>query len=359
MPEPSPHAAGPRTLRRWRRRLGYERAEAAVYRQLAARSSGSERDVLLGLAEAEERHAAHWRELLGAKAAPEPRAALRMRVLAQLARVFGFVVVLALAQRAEKRASRGAAEEAAPEIAADERVHEEVVRALAARGRERLSGAFRAAIFGANDGLVSNLALVLGVVGGGLAADTVLLTGLSGLLAGALSMAAGEFVSVRSQRELLAATAPDAQARSAVPHLDVDTNELALVYRARGMDGEAAQRKADAVLTGGSGAASPADIAQDDGHEVVGTGVRAAVTSFGTFACGAFVPVLPFAVGAAGWPAVLSAVVLVGIALLGTGACVGVISGASPVTRALRQLAIGFGAAGITYALGLSFGAVG
>ncbi len=93
-------------------------------------------------------------------------------------------------------------------MGADERIHEEVVRALAARGRNRLSGTFRAAVFGANDGLVSNLALVLGISGSGVDNHIVLLTGLAGLLAGALSMGAGEYVSVRSQRELLEASAP-------------------------------------------------------------------------------------------------------------------------------------------------------
>src|SRR5699024_7076022 len=141
-------------------------------------------------------------------------------------RAAGFVSLFAraVAERAEGRASRVAAADEVPEIAADERVHEEVVRALAARGRERLSGTFRAGVFGANDGLVSNLALVLGVVGGGVSSATVLLTGFSGLLAGALSMAAGEFVSVRSQRELLTATAPGDPGRGMVPQLDVDEN---------------------------------------------------------------------------------------------------------------------------------------
>ncbi|MEJ7755417.1 MAG: VIT1/CCC1 transporter family protein [Nocardioidaceae bacterium] len=91
-------------------------------------------------------------------------------------------------------------------MAADERIHEEVVRGLAIRGRNRLSGSFRAAVFGANDGLVSNLALVLGISASGASQQIILITGLAGLLAGALSMGAGEYVSVRSQRELLEAS---------------------------------------------------------------------------------------------------------------------------------------------------------
>ena len=94
-------------------------------------------------------------------------------------------------------------------MAADERIHGEVVRGLAARGRSRLSGTFRAAVFGANDGLVSNLALILGIGASGASTHAVLVAGVAGLLAGALSMGAGEYVSVRSQRELLEASVPD------------------------------------------------------------------------------------------------------------------------------------------------------
>ena len=133
-------------------------------------------------------------------------------------------------------------------MAADERIHDEVVRGLAARGRDRLAGTFRAAVFGANDGLVSNLALVLGIGATGVPASVVLFTGIAGLLAGALSMGAGEYVSVRSQRELLEASAPDPTARGALVDLDIDANELALVYRARGMDEAEAREHAALVV---------------------------------------------------------------------------------------------------------------
>ncbi|MEB3366338.1 VIT1/CCC1 transporter family protein [Saccharopolyspora mangrovi] len=356
-----------RSVRRWRRRLADEREEARVYRSLAARRTGEEREILLGLAEAEERHARYWEDLLGDEIGPHRRGQFRMRILVALARRFGSVFVLALAQRAESRSPYRYDQDVPASMAADERIHEEVVRALAARGRARVSGSFRAAVFGANDGLVSNLALVLGVIGGNLPADVVLLTGLAGLLAGALSMGAGEYISVRSQRELLAAATPDPQARAVVPYLDVDANELALVYRARGMDEDEAQRRADALLREfqlklpaeaepqeGS-AEAPAESA--DGHDVVGTAMKAAVSSFVFFASGALVPVLPFAVGFTGLMAVVLAVVLVGLALMLTGATVGVLSGASPLPRALRQLAIGLGAAAVTYLLGVLFGA--
>ena len=132
-----------------------------------------------------------------------------------LATHFGTLFVLALMQRAEGRTPYGADTDATEQMAADERIHGEVLRGLSARGREQLSGSFRAAVFGANDGLVSNLALVLGIGATGVSNQTVLFTGIAGLLAGALSMGAGEYVSVRSQRELLLATHPDPDARIA------------------------------------------------------------------------------------------------------------------------------------------------
>ncbi|MGC5168939.1 VIT1/CCC1 transporter family protein [Luteimicrobium sp. DT211] len=359
-----------RTRRRWRRYLADERAEAAVYRDLARRRDGEEKAILLALAEAEGRHEQHWLDLLGDQVGPPLRGDWRTRFLGVLARRFGGVFVLALAQRAETRSEYAEDADATPTMAADEQIHAEVVRALAARGRVRLSGSFRAAVFGANDGLVSNLALVLGVGASGVASNVVLLTGLSGLLAGALSMGAGEFVSVRSQRELLEASNPSPEAAHALPHLDVDANELALVYRARGMTAGDAQAHADDVLRSlsvttaiapvGVGAAG-ADVAAgdpDDEFETHGTAWGAAWSSFCFFASGAIIPVLPYLFGLTGLGAVAVAAALVGIALLGTGAVVGLLSGTSPVTRGLRQLAIGFGAAAVTYVLGLAFGGV-
>ncbi len=358
MNAPAGRTPTPRDLRRWRSYLADERAEAAAYRDLASRRSGEDREILLALAAAESRHEAHWKALLGDREGRPGRGDVRTRTLGWLARRFGSVFVLALAQRAEARAVYDDEADATPQMAADERIHLEVVRGLAARGRARISGSFRAAVFGANDGLVSNLALVLGVGASGVSTTTVLFTGLAGLLAGALSMGAGEYVSVRSQLELLEASTVHPHAHTALPHLDVDANELALVYRARGMSQEDAAVLARAVLTDRPvGLAVGAVGGSTDELEVVGSGRRAAVSSFVFFATGALIPVLPYLVGMTGRGAMVTAAVLVGLALLATGAVVGVLSGASPVRRALRQLAIGYGAAAATYALGLAFGA--
>jgi len=354
----TPGQPRPSDLRRWRQRLADERAEAAVYRDLAERRRGEEREILLALADAEGRHEEHWRVLLGDQVGRPRRGEFRTRMLALLARCFGSVFVLALAQRAEARSPYEADVDATATMAADERIHEEVVRALAARGRNRLSGSFRAAVFGANDGLVSNLALVLGISASGVSNNTVLLTGMAGLLAGALSMGAGEYVSVRSQRELLEASNPNPEAGSALRQLDVDANELALVYRARGMDATQAAAHAVNVLRDHNlGIANPnTPEPAGSGHEAIGTGFGAALSSFCFFASGAVVPVLPYLVGLQGTVALLVATVLVGAALLATGVVVGLLSGGPPLRRALRQLVIGYGAAAATYLLGLLFG---
>jgi VIT1/CCC1 family predicted Fe2+/Mn2+ transporter len=343
---------------RWRQYLADERAEAELYRELAGRSTGEQRAVLQGLADAERRHEAHWLALLGEHAGAPRRSDLRTRLLIFLARHFGSLFVLALAQRAEGRSPYGSDEDATETMAADERIHGEVLRGLAARGRTQLAGTFRAAVFGANDGLVSNLALVLGIGATGVAGTTVLFTGIAGLLAGALSMGAGEYVSVRSQRELLDASRPDPASQAALTHLDVDANELALVYRARGMSEQEAAARAAQVLATLHLDDDP-DAADVDDHEAIGSPWRAAISSFLFFASGALIPVLPYLFGARHLVAVVIAAAAVGVALLATGAVVGVLSGASPLKRALRQLAIGFGAALVTYLLGLLFGAAG
>jgi VIT1/CCC1 family predicted Fe2+/Mn2+ transporter len=352
----TPGTPDERTLRRWRRYLADERAEASVYRDLARSKKGEEREILLALADAEARHEQHWLTLLGDRVGKPVKTDVRTRLLGWLARRFGSVFVLALVQRAESRSPYQADPDATAEMAADEQIHEEVVRALAERGRNRLSGTFRAAVFGANDGLVSNLSLVLGVGASGVSPHIILLTGIAGLLAGALSMGAGEFVSVHSQRELLAASTPNPQVGEAIGDLDVNANELALVFRSRGMTERQAQTRAARLLWGMHSGAGALDAEREADHEAIGTGMGAALSSFCFFASGAIIPVIPYLFGMTGIGAVAVSAGLVGIALLGTGAVVGLLSGSSPLGRAVRQLAIGYGAAAVTYLLGLAFG---
>ena len=352
-------------VRRWRRHLAEEHANSRVFRDLAGRREGQEREILTSLAAAEERHAQHWAGLLGKRATPLPRPTLGNHVHTWLARRFGMLFVLSLLQRSKARSPYATELDASASMAADEAVHEEVLRGLAARGRLHLSGNFRAAVFGANDGLVSNLALVMGMAATGVSSAIVLAAGVAGLLAGALSMAAGEYISVRSARELLWASQPGQGARDALGRLDLHTNELELVYRARGMDpGHARARAADVLGQIHQWGQAPDDavpaLAVDaDGQDAVLNPWGAALASFGFFASGAFMPVLPYLLGLTGSWALVTALVLVGLALLFTGGVVGVLSGASPLARGLRQLLIGYSAAAVTYLLGLVFGASG
>lgn len=355
---PSPGSRrSPSSIRRWRRYLANERAEGAVYRDLASRRTGEEREILMALAAAETRHEEYWLAMLGNDAGMPRRGDLRTRLIGFMARRFGSVFVLALAQRREARSPYEGDADATDTMAADEQIHEEVVRGLASRGRNRLSGTFRAAVFGANDGLVSNLSLVVGISASGLSNRVVLLSGIAGLLSGALSMGAGEYVSVRSQRELLEASIPDPKTGEALHHLNVDANELALVYRARGMSIDDAASRAKEVLATLK-PAREAELSPEkvDAHEAVGTGLGAGVSSFCFFASGAVLPVLPFLFGLDGTTAILAAGAIVGLALLATGAIVGLLTGGRPLRCALRQLAIGFGAAAVTYLLGVLFG---
>lgn len=357
----APAAAEPTAAdrKRWARYLVEERAEGFVYEKLAARKTGEEREILQSLADAEHRHEQHWLDLLGGEPARLPRAGIRSRMLGWMAGRFGSIFVLVLAQTAEARSPYDTEQYATPAMRADEKIHYEVVRGLAARGRRRLSGSFRAAVFGANDGLVSNLALVLGIGATGVGSTFVLFSGIAGLLAGALSMGAGEFVSVRSQRELLASTEANEDAALSAADLDIDENELALVYRARGVDeAEALARSKRIIAAAQEGVrrttTGPTRAHVGD-HDIVGSDWSAAISSFLLFSSGAIIPVLPWIFGLEGFTAVIVALILVGTALLGTGAMVGILSGGPPLRRALRQLAIGFGAAAITYALGLIF----
>ena len=362
--KPTRHSAvtspSPAQIKRWRRYLADEESEARIYRYLARRAEGTDRKILLQVAEAEKRHQQHWRDMLGEHADVHVRPSLQSQLLQFLAKNFGSVFILAMAQRAESRSPYAEDPDATEEMAADEAIHEEIIRALATNGREKLSGNFRAAVFGANDGLVSNLALTMGITASGASSSMVLLSGIAGLLAGALSMAAGEFVSVRSQRELLDASQPTQVTLRVAHDLDLDSNELELIYRARGMEPDAAHHRAMERFGYLDCDCDPSlsHREEEDREENValGTDIGAAAASFAFFASGALVPILPYIFGLSGVFAMVLSLLFVGAALGFTGGVVGLLSGASPLKRGVRQILIGFGAAFVTYLLGLAFG---
>ena len=362
--KPTRHSAvtspSPAQIKRWRRYLADEESEARIYRYLARRAEGTDREILLQVAEAEKRHQQHWRDMLGEHADVHVCPSMQSLVLQFLAKNFGSVFILAMAQGAESRSPYAEDPDATEEMAADEAIHEEIIRALATSGREKLSGNFRAAVFGANDGLVSNLALTMGITASGASSSMVLLSGIAGLLAGALSMAAGEFVSVRSQRELLDASQPTQVTLRVAHDLDLDSNELELIYRARGMEPEAAHHRAMERFGYLDCDCDPSlSHREDEDREenvALGTDIGAAAASFAFFASGALVPILPYIFGLSGVFAMVLSLLFVGAALGFTGGVVGLLSGASPLKRGIRQILIGFGAAFVTYLLGLAFG---
>lgn len=347
---------------------------AALYRALADRSSGEQRAIFLELSAAEERHARHWASKLVEAGQPEPsatahRTGTRTRLLIWMTKRFGTKAMLPIVERAEATDAGKylGAPEAKKGMATDERLHGLAVGAMSAsvspgsvragivRGerwhRADGSGALRAAVFGVNDGLVSNTALVMGVAGGDVGGRAILLAGLAGLLAGAFSMGAGEYVSVRSQRELFEREIRlEAEEIDEMP--DEEIEELALIYRAKGVPKEEAEELARRI---GAEPASALDtMAREElglNPEELGSPWRVAGSSFASFSVGAVVPVLAYIVGS-GTAAFVAAVASAAVALGVIGAGVGLITGRSLLRGAARQLLIGGGAGAVTFAIG-------
>jgi vacuolar iron transporter family protein len=356
-------------LAKFREMWADELGGAALYRALADHADERRRPIFLSLAEAEERHAAHWATRLrnaGVTDLAPPRLPFRIRVLRRLAGWFGTDTVLPIVLRAEAADAdkyRGVAEAPAA-MAAQEAMHGKVVAAMrggataggriaASEGRHRagVGGALRAAVFGVNDGLVSNFSLVMGVAGGTSNRSIVMLAGVAGLVAGAFSMASGEWVSVRSQRELYENELRiEEQELEAFP--DEEREELELIYQAKGVDPAEAKALVDNIM------ARP-DVALDTlAREELGIdpgGLAspwvAAGSSFAAFAAGAFLPVVPFFFGS-GVAAVATSAALSVLALFGVGCVISVFTGRHAGRSGLRMAAIGAVVATATFLIG-------
>lgn len=228
------------------------------------------------------------------------------------------------------------------------------------RHRHVSGGNLRATVFGINDGLVSNAALVMGVAGAGASADTVLITGTAGLLAGALSMAAGEYVSVRSQRDMYEyQIALEKEELDEYP--EEEAEELALIYAARGMDLAQAREmtlelvkrpeQALEVLAREELGLNPDDLGSPWG---------AAISSFLAFSVGAILPLLPFiagpALGLAGAQAIGWTIAITVLALAGVGLAISLFTGREAWRGALRMVLIGGGAGVIAWGVGRLLG---
>jgi VIT1/CCC1 family predicted Fe2+/Mn2+ transporter len=226
------------------------------------------------------------------------------------------------------------------------------------RGHRTVGGGnLRAAIFGINDGLVSNASLILGMVGASASTGIVLATGVAGLLAGALSMAAGEFVSVRSQREMFEYQI-GLEADELAESPEAEAEVLALIYAARGLPLEEARAMASKLIANPKHALDV--LAREElglNPDDLGSPYGAAGFSFVSFTIGALVPLLPFFFGTVLPIAAYAGAVLAGLGLFATGAAMSLFSGRSPWAGGLRMLAIGGGAGAVTVAIGSLIGA--
>ncbi|WP_217914843.1 VIT1/CCC1 transporter family protein [Miltoncostaea marina] len=364
---------------RWRRNFQDEIESAELYRRVAEAEDDA---VLAGvyrrLAEAEERHAAFWAERLREAGEPEPsrRIGWRTRLIGWLARRFGpgFVVPAITAQEsADAGAYDAQAEAAHTAMPGEERSHARLLRAISRGGAggvegpalARLEGrhraasgnSLRAAVLGANDGLLSNFSLVMGVAGARLGSEEILITGVAGLVAGAGSMAMGEWISVLNARELFGRqVAVEREELEAFP--DEEREELALIYEAKGLPPDQAGAVADRLMASPEHALDTLSREElgIDPDDLGGSPVVAAATSFALFAVGAVIPIIPFLV-LGGTAAVAVAAGLSVAALFGLGAVITLMTGRGVLFSGMRQVAIGLAAAALTYGLGALIGA--
>jgi VIT1/CCC1 family predicted Fe2+/Mn2+ transporter len=363
---------------RYRTNLQDEVDSAFLYRAFAASEKQPQiAEVFRRLAEVEERHGRFWGEKLRAAGAgvPDLRPGWRARALARVARWFGVGMVLPTVASMETGGS--ASYQRQPETSgtvmpAEERSHDRVLRSILTttpggvegswiarfEGRHRAIGgnALRAAVLGANDGLLSNLSLVMGVAGAALAGRSILITGFAGLFAGSFSMSLGEWLSVQSSRELyqrqIAIESAELQAQP-----EEEMEELALIYQAKGIAPEQARALAEKLAQDPAQALDT--LAREelgiDPDELGGSAWEAAISSFCLFAVGAIVPVLPFFF-LAGHLAVVASLAASTLALFGIGAAITLMTGRSVFVSGGRQVLFGLLAAAVTYGIGKLMG---
>lgn len=368
----------PDEITRYQANRRSETDAAAIYSALAAWEKEPRiAEIYRRMAASEAGHAEFWeRKLRQAGVEPAPaRPSWRARTLIWLARRLGPQVIMPtlLAGERENQQSFGGQDDAdSRAMFAAEGSHALILRAIFSGPRRAIDGgmlariegrhhsvggnALRAAVLGANDGLVSNLSLVMGVAGAALSGRAILITGMAGLLAGACSMAMGEWLSVQSSRELYERQIEIEQQELAESPED-EAAELALIYEAKGLNAQQARAIASGLMANREKALDTL-VREElgiDPEELGGSAWEAALTSFALFAAGALVPVAPFVV-MAGHTAVLASLTLSGLALFAIGAAITLLTGRGVLFSGLRQLAFGLGAAALTYGIGRLIG---
>ncbi len=368
-----------RDVSRYRENLQKEVDGMALYNTLAEIEPKRElADVYRRLALTEEKHAVVWERRLKDAGVniPQRRPSWRAKIMSFLAKRFGPQFVLPSVtgnERADSLAYDNQPEALTDSgrMSADEKSHARLMAAISGRenglggsevalleGRHRTTGgnALRAAVLGANDGLVSVLSLTMGAAGANLPGHGVLITGVAGLLAGASSMALGEWLSVQSSRELYQNQIKiEAEEIENAPHEEQE--ELALIYQSKGLPEERAREMAAHMM--GDKANILDTLTREelgiDPKELGGSPWVAAITSFFLFSAGAIVPLFPY-IFLHGTIAVITSLVLGALALFLTGAAITLLTGKSVWVSGFRQVLIGLVAAALVFGVGKLIG---
>jgi VIT1/CCC1 family predicted Fe2+/Mn2+ transporter len=359
-------------IERYRANYIVEKDGIALYRAMAAAEEDKKRaEIFEKLAQNEERHAQRWARLIESAGGKVPvhRPSARVHLLGWLARRFGTSRVIPIISSLEARDEAGYMQQPEAEgLPAEERAHSRTLWAMsgggsgveAIAGTERWhlmshAGGLRAAVFGINDGLVSNFSLVMGFAGAEAKPEYILLAGVAGLLAGSFSMAAGEYISVSAQRELFEQQiAMEKQELEMSPKEEEE--ELALIYQAKGIPDDQARALARRIIANPKMAIDT--LAREElglDPTELGSPWIAAGSSFVAFIIGAFVPVLPylFIQGTTAW---IASGLLSCLALFGVGALISIFTARGPIVSGLRMLGIGLLASVITYSVGWLLG---
>jgi VIT1/CCC1 family predicted Fe2+/Mn2+ transporter len=331
----------------------HEKESAWLYRQVAAAETDPHKSRLFGqLAEAAEVQAGRWAQSHPGNANRDFQPALRARIVARLVHRFGPRAMRGVLTAMKLR---GFSVYSAP-IAVAGHPMPTTLAEVGARHRSAVGGNLRACVFGVNDGLVSNASLVMGVAGAGAGSETILLAGAAGLLAGALSMAAGEYISVRSQREMYEYQIA-LEREEVAEYPEEEAEELALIYQARGLAIEHARTLSRELL---SRPEQALDVLSREelglNPDDLGSPWHAASYSFFSFGTGAAIPLVPLLAGATGTAAVLATAGSSLAALFAVGMALSLFTGRGAWRGALRMMLIGAGAGVTSYAVGRALG---
>jgi VIT1/CCC1 family predicted Fe2+/Mn2+ transporter/rubrerythrin len=360
-------------IRRYQKNFQSEQQAIQLYQHLAAAESNPDlAEIYHKLEVTEKRHAEFWASKLresGAKV-PHVKSDWRTLIFGWLAARFGTAFVLPSVASMEKNAATdyvGQSDAESVNMSADEQSHARIFEVLTRtsqglqgsdlaqfEGRHPAAGGnvLRAAVLGANDGLVSVFSLVMGVAGAGVSSRNILITGLSGLLAGALSMALGEWLSVQNSRELYQnQLAIEEQELTETP--EEEQEELTLIYRAKGVDLPVARNLAQSLIANRSTALNT--LAREelgiDPQELGGSPWVAAITSFLLFAVGAIIPVSPY-IFFTGVTGIVASAICSAAGLFIIGAVITLMTGKHPISSGLRQVIFGLATAVVTFGIG-------